>query len=212
MMNIVNMDMAHRQKTVLRCKLVIVGDPAVGKTALTQVFQSGGSTYPKNYMMTVGVEFSVKQVPIPDTDVIVELYIFDSAGQSIFNQIEMNAKYWDNTSAVMVVYDISSAETLRSTHKWLQNVRSTRSLGPKMVGCLVGNKTDYRADASDDSRDEVSTQNGEQTAAEMGLPYFETSAQTNTNVEAPFQSIAMQFFTRYEETTMRAGDLAGAAL
>ena len=211
-MNIVNMDMAHRQKTVLRCKLVIVGDPAVGKTALTQVFQSGGSTYPKNYMMTVGVEFSVKQVPIPDTDVIVELYIFDSAGQSIFNQIEMNAKYWDNTSAVMVVYDISSAETLRSTHKWLQNVRSTRSLGPKMVGCLVGNKTDYRADASDDSRDEVSTQNGEQTAAEMGLPYFETSAQTNTNVEAPFQSIAMQFFTRYEETTMRAGDLAGAAL
>lgn len=42
---------AHKQLNVLRCKLVIVGDATVGKTALAQVFQSGGSTYPKNYMM-----------------------------------------------------------------------------------------------------------------------------------------------------------------
>jgi hypothetical protein len=32
-------------------------------------------------------------VPIPDTNAIVELFIYDCAGQSIFNQIEMNAKY-----------------------------------------------------------------------------------------------------------------------
>jgi hypothetical protein len=42
---------------------------------------------------TIGVEFIVKQVPIPDTNAIVELFIYDCAGQSIFNQIEMNAKY-----------------------------------------------------------------------------------------------------------------------
>ena len=47
----------HKQLNVLRCKLVIVGDATVGKTALAQVFQSGGSTYPKNYMM---VSFIVK--------------------------------------------------------------------------------------------------------------------------------------------------------
>ena len=41
----------HKQLTILRCKLVIIGDACVGKTALTQVFQSGGSTYPKNYLM-----------------------------------------------------------------------------------------------------------------------------------------------------------------
>ena len=43
----------HKQLTILRCKLVIIGDACVGKTALTQVFQSGGSTYPKNYLMVI---------------------------------------------------------------------------------------------------------------------------------------------------------------
>ena len=41
----------HKQLIILRCKLVVVGDSCVGKTAITQVFQSDGATYPKNYMM-----------------------------------------------------------------------------------------------------------------------------------------------------------------
>ena len=117
------MDSKHQSLTMLRCKLVIVGDPWVGKTALTQVFSSGGSTYPKNYLMTVGAEFTVKQVPIPDTNIVVELYIFDCAGQSIFNQVEMNNKYYENASAVMAVYDVSSNESLQSSSKWITAVR-----------------------------------------------------------------------------------------
>lgn len=67
-----SMESSHKSIVMLRCKVVIVGtrrslklnplltppcphispgDACVGKTALTQVFQSGGSTYPKNYIM-----------------------------------------------------------------------------------------------------------------------------------------------------------------
>ncbi len=46
-----SMESNHKQLVVLRCKLVIVGEAAVGKTALTQVFTSGGPTFPKNYLM-----------------------------------------------------------------------------------------------------------------------------------------------------------------
>jgi transport family protein 27 len=90
----------------------------------------------------VGAEFSIKQIPIEDTNAVVELYIFDSAGQSIFNQVEMNSKYvsqigfislldllpayfhpvpfqWENASAVMCVFDISNRESLNSCAKWL---------------------------------------------------------------------------------------------
>lgn len=35
----------------------------------------------------------MKQLPIPDTNAIVELHMYDCAGQSIFNQVEMNSKY-----------------------------------------------------------------------------------------------------------------------
>jgi transport family protein 27 len=41
------MESNHKPLVVLRCKLVIVGDACVGKTALTQVYNSGGSLYPK---------------------------------------------------------------------------------------------------------------------------------------------------------------------
>jgi GTPase SAR1 family protein len=49
--NLRSMESEHKQLTVLRCKCVVVGDACTGKTALTQVFNSGGNTYPKNYVM-----------------------------------------------------------------------------------------------------------------------------------------------------------------
>ena len=102
----------HVPLVVLRCKIVIVGDAGVGKTALTQVFHSGGPTFPKNYMMTVGAEFLSKQVPIPNTNAVVELYIFDCAGQSIFNQLEMNSKYVCHSPALYA--ELSFLPTLLS--------------------------------------------------------------------------------------------------
>lgn len=215
MSSVISMESNHKPIVMLRCKLVIVGDPCVGKTALTQVWQSSGSTYPKNYLMTVGAEFTVKQIPIPDTNVVVELYIFDCAGQSIFNQVEMNNKYYENASAMMVVYDVSSAESLQSCGKWMrqaqQTARNGRSSGPRMVGCLVGNKCEYRDDGTD-SRVAVQKADAEALATEMGLSYFETSAAQNANVDAPFKYIAQQFHQRYEETVRRAEEMASTTV
>lgn len=95
---------------MLRCKVAVVGDATVGKTALLQVLKSTGHDYPKNYVMvsdaawlhgrpvrvthkacggqTSGVDLCIKSIPIPDSNVVVELYLFDCAGQSIFNQRE----------------------------------------------------------------------------------------------------------------------------
>jgi hypothetical protein len=44
-----------------------------------------------------------------------------------------------------------------------------------MIGCLVGNKVDYR-DGTPDSRAEVVFDDANQMASELGLTYFETSA------------------------------------
>ena len=55
-----------------------MGDPAVGKSALTQMFHSNGQRFPKAYNMTCGVDFSAKAVKIPNTEPeeAVELHIF----------------------------------------------------------------------------------------------------------------------------------------
>lgn len=204
-----SMDSNHKQLVVLRCKLIIVGDACVGKTALTQVFHSGGPTYPKAYLMTVGAEFCVKQVPIPDSNIIVELYIFDCAGQSMFNQLGMNAKYYEDASAVMVVYDVASHDSLKSCGKWLEGVTSTRkasqgqsqSSQSPIIGVMVGNKKDYRGGSGTsqgDSRAEVSQEDAQRMAGDLGLSFYEASAMANDGVDEPFQYIAQEFYRRYE--------------
>merc|ERR1712137_1011107 len=56
---------------ILRCKIVLLGDSASGKTSLAQVFQGGAQNFPKNYVMTIGIVLLVKKVTIPDTNVVV---------------------------------------------------------------------------------------------------------------------------------------------
>jgi hypothetical protein len=45
-----------------------------------------------------------------------------------------------------------------------------------MLGVLVGNKADFRDDSSMDSRAEITKDEGQGAAKELGLKYFETSA------------------------------------
>ena len=45
---------------------------------------------PLIWLQTVGVDFCVKIVNIPNTNIAVELYLFDAAGQSIFRDLIIN--------------------------------------------------------------------------------------------------------------------------
>ena len=86
-----SMETTHRTILMLRCKVVVVGDATVGKSALISMFHSGGASYPKQYVMTSWVDFRVKQVDIPDTSTAVELYLFDCAGDPVRSQREKGA-------------------------------------------------------------------------------------------------------------------------
>lgn len=187
-----SMESAHKSLLVLRCKVVVVGDAHVGKSALISMFHSGGSQFPKQYVMTSWVDFRVKQVTLGTT--IVELYLFDCAGQSIFNQIEANNAHYDKANYVMLVYDVTNAASFESCGKWLQMVASGREEVP---GVLVANKCDLT------ERRCVSTSQGQQFAQARGLTYLETSA--NDAYEAPFKEMAVDFARKYE------GALAEAA-
>lgn len=92
-------------KLVLRCKVAILGDSAVGKTALVSQFVD--RTFPKEYVMTMGVSYKSRWIQLPikkdetgwpifwhslklkdqqssDKKVEVQLYIFDISGDKIY--------------------------------------------------------------------------------------------------------------------------------
>lgn len=183
----------------LRARCILVGDAAVGKSALSQVTCSDGSQFQKNYSMTAGVDLLVKSVNIPETSHSVELYIFDSAGRETF--VETCEKMWGQPSVVCVVFEISSLDSFKSCSRWLERVRA-HSNGLQLPGVLVGNKSDLA------SRREVETSVAQDWAQEQGLQYHETSAKEMENCEAPFLSLAQDFFALYQDRRQMIQKLA----
>lgn len=167
----------------MRSKLVLVGDPAVGKTALAQMFHSHGQRFPKNYLMTCGVEFSVKAVSLPDGETHVELHMFDTAGQDIFS--DMLPQLYDGAMGIFLVYDVTRAHTLEACTIWYDRVLQAMGANKgSLPGVLVANKTDLR------ERAVVPRAQGVQIATQLGLQFFETSALEARDVDAPFAAAA----------------------
>lgn len=101
----------------------------------------------------------------------------------------------------MVVYDVCNRETFKSCAKWLKGVRDMRP-GRVIPGVLVANKVDL------EERRVIDSEEGQSFAKEMGLAYFETSAQEQKGVEEPFRYLADQFHRKYQETIGRVESMA----
>ena len=63
-------------------KVIVVGDGAVGKTALTIRFSEG--RFQDHYKMTIGVDFAIKMIEIDGRR--VKLQIWDTGGQERFSR------------------------------------------------------------------------------------------------------------------------------
>ncbi|XP_051563581.1 intraflagellar transport protein 27 homolog [Myxocyprinus asiaticus] len=174
----------------LRARCVVVGDAAVGKSTLCQMFCSDGAVYQKNYTMNVGVELLEKSISIPDTSDSVEFYIYDSAGRESFADACENM--WGQPSVMCLVFDITSETSFTSCSRWLERVQ-THCNRLQVPGVLVGNKCDLS------SRREVESTSAQAFAQNHGLEYHETSAKEIGQYEAPFVSLAQAFHTLYQD-------------
>ena len=72
---------------VLRAKLLVIGDSAVGKSSIVQQFLNSGAAFPKNYSMTLSADIVTRTINIPESLDTVELIIVDCSGKAINNDI-----------------------------------------------------------------------------------------------------------------------------
>jgi len=148
-----NEAMKEPPKVVLRCKLCMVGDAGVGKTALTEVYTK--SKFPKSYTMTSEAAFTVSTVDVAGEDVgsksnlRVELCIFDVPGQGICREaslelvrsgpssmelprrwaavIALTPVRWTqckDAAAICVVFDCSNEQSFENCAIWTDEIRS----------------------------------------------------------------------------------------
>ena len=145
-----NEAMKEPPKVVLRCKLCMVGDAGVGKTALTEVYTK--SKFPKSYTMTSEAAFTVSTVDVAGEDVgsksnlRVELCIFDVPGQGICREASLelvrsgpaptplgslllfaDPLRWaqcKDAAAICVVFDCSNEQSFENCAIWTDEIRS----------------------------------------------------------------------------------------
>jgi len=114
-------------------KVVIAGDPNVGKTSLVRAYCEG--KFETSRVLTIGVDFQTKLVNLPAGT--VKLSIWDMAGQDRFEVVRAGFYRGSLTSAL--VYNLEEPETLKSLVRWYHEVRRTL---PQQKFIVVGNKLD----------------------------------------------------------------------
>uniref|UniRef100_G1T7Q3 RAB35, member RAS oncogene family n=1 Tax=Oryctolagus cuniculus TaxID=9986 RepID=G1T7Q3_RABIT len=92
----------------------------------------------------------------------------------------LHGRYYRGTHGVIVVYDVTSAESFVNVKRWLHEINQNCD---DVCRILVGNKND------DPERKVVETEDAYKFAGQMGIQLFETSAKENVNVEEMFNCI-----------------------
>lgn len=147
-------------------KLLVIGDAGVGKSAILLRFAD--NTFSDSYINTIGVDFKIQNVEVNGER--VKLQIWDTAGQERFRTI--TSTYYRGTNGIIVVYDVTSAQSFQNVKKWLLEISDNDCNSVPKV--LVGNKTDLRR--------EVPREEAEKFAKSKKIKYFESSAKLDQGI------------------------------
>ena len=157
----------------MKCKIVMLGIGAVGKSAISIQFVQGKFVF--DYDPTIAANYSRTSIIDGKT---INIEIFDTAGMETFNVI-MNSTIKAG-DAFILIYDITdraSFDTIRHYYEEILQIKNT----DKISCVLCGNKCDLSENR------QVSKSEGEELAKSIGLTFFETSAKENINIKESYE-------------------------
>ncbi len=161
-------------------KIIVIGDPAVGKTSLINRFIE--DQFESEYKETIGTNILKKVIKIKND--IVNFTIWDIAGQERWT--DMRSVYYKGSAAAIIVYDVTRKITFQHVDNyWAPDLASFLDMKTIPV-ILVANKTDL-----ENKLKRVDSIQGEDLGGKIGaLKFIETSAKTGQNVEDAFEHLA----------------------
>ena len=178
---------------MVKRKVVLLGDAAVGKTSLVRKFVY--DVFDDKYIMTIGTKVSKKVISLKweDMEVDLNLIIWDVLGQQGFTRVQEKA--FEGSDGALLVCDLTRKETLYNISRyWLPTLE--RVAGVPAV--LLANKSDLpNWEFKEDELKKFSET--------LGLPYMLTSAKTGENVEASFHKLGELMF-KFEPVVISGED------
>jgi Ras-related protein Rab-8A len=170
-----------------RFKLVIIGDPSVGKSST--ILRYTDKAFRRSYISTIGVNITEKRVEVDKT--LCQLIFWDCAGQIKYQHIRQ--MYYQGAVGILIVYDITNHTTLESVKGWYHDVKMNLEEPQYSRFVLCGNKKDKIQEAV------VSTEEGQALANELDMAFFETSALTGENIEEAINNLVSELLIMFKE-------------
>ena len=168
----------------LSFKMIIIGDPGVGKSCLTT--QATKNVFDEAYSATIGFEFLTLNLKLDEKR--IKMQIWDTCGQEMYRSLI--SSFYRNASLAMIVYSINSKKSFSNLDMWLKDVQLLSN--PDIKIFLIGNKLDL------ENNREVSFDEGKKYSNDHNIYYFnETSAKNGLNAKEVFIQAAKVLYLDY---------------
>ncbi|KAF9520530.1 hypothetical protein BS47DRAFT_1370366 [Hydnum rufescens UP504] len=158
-----------------RWRVAILGDGAVGKTALAVQLTPPINCLTETYDPTIEDSYR-KQIVVDEQMCFIE--VIDTAGQEEY--ATLRDQWVREGQGFILVYSVTSRRTFERLDLFFQSMRRVKRAQP--IFMLVGNKIDQNAR-------QVSFQEGKSAADRFGCEFVETSAKTAYQVDRAFTDL-----------------------
>ena len=157
-------------------KIIVIGEPAVGKTSLVKKFVTGQFT--KDYRSSIGTNIFTKEMKL-ENDINIKIQLWDIAGQERW--ISMRPSYYAGAKGIIIVGDLTRRNTFTQIEKfWIPDVKKYCSRSPII---LLANKNDLGSELSETEINSLEERTNP-------ISIIHTSAKTGENVKSAFKIIS----------------------
>jgi len=187
--------MSNRNRNRILLKTLVLGDSGVGKSSLMRQFVE--NKFDARYKATIGADFLTKEFELEGT--MVTLQIWDTAGQERFQSL--GSAYYRGADACMLVFDLTHADSFSHLGSWKEEFIIQAGEGHAFV--LIGNKNDKEESREVPQKTATAwakKQSENPDDDEGKIPYFETSAKENFNIEQAFMEVARLALKKHKKT------------
>lgn len=159
-------------------KIVVIGDPNVGKTSLIHRYID--NKFQETYNETIGIDLFTHTFTINNFE--VNLLIYDLGGQSFWKKLRTD--FYNRAKGIMLVYDVSRPETFTNLPSWLDEAFD--AIGHHVPCIVVGNKIDINNSIPQEKFNDIMTK--------LNYKHNFTSAKTGDSVINSFKQLSEEIF------------------
>jgi len=160
-------------------KIILVGETNTGKTSI--INSISGRKFEAHETSTISVSYENKTMKVRDKE--YNLAIWDTVGQEKFRSL--TKLFLKDSKIVIFVYSITNKKSFKEINFWYEIVKN--NLGDKIIFGLAGNKKDLFQE------EEVTEEEGEEKAKEIGAIFKLTSAKTGIGIQDFFQTLLEEY-------------------